>query len=260
MRIDLSGKRVLVTGGNGGLGAAMCRAFAAAGARVGVSYQSGPDKAQAVVDAIKDDGGEATAIRSDVSDPDSVGAMFESLDRAFGGIDILVNNAGIDGVRAAAWDSEVAAWTRVIAVNLTGAYLCAREALRRMVAQRAGVVLNTSSVHERIPWGGYSAYAASKAGLSMMAKTLALEAAPHGVRVLCIAPGAIKTPINRAVWSDPQGYRDLLQKIPLGRIGTPEEIADLAVMLASDRAGYVTGTTVFADGGMTNYPDFSHGG
>jgi NAD(P)-dependent dehydrogenase (short-subunit alcohol dehydrogenase family) len=260
MRIDLSGKRVLVTGGNGGLGAAMCSAFGAAGARVAVSYQSGPDQAQAVVDAIAAGGGEAIAIQGDVSDPASVAAMFAGLDRAWGSIDILVNNAGIDGKRATAWDSEVAAWIKVIAVNLTGAYLCAREALRRMVPQRSGVVINTSSVHERIPWSGYSAYTASKAGLSMMAKTLAQEAAPYGVRVLCIAPGAIRTPINREVWSDPQGYRDLLQKIPLGRIGTPEEIADLAVMLASDRAGYVTGTTVFADGGMTDYPDFAHGG
>lgn len=260
MRIELSGKRVLVTGGNGGLGAALCDAFAAAGARVAVGFQSGPDKAKAIVDTIAGRGGDAIAIRGDVSDPASVAAMFEGLDRALGGIDILVNNAGIDGRRAAAWEADVAAWSKVIAVNLTGAFLCAREALRRMVPQRAGVIINTSSVHERIPWGGYSAYAASKAGLSMMARTLAQEAAPHGVRVLCIAPGAIKTPINREVWSDPDGLRDLLEKIPMGRIGTPEDVANLAVMLASGHAGYVTGTTVFVDGGMTDYPDFAHGG
>jgi NAD(P)-dependent dehydrogenase (short-subunit alcohol dehydrogenase family) len=260
MRIDLSGKRVLVTGGNGGLGAAICGAFAEAGARVAVSFQSGPDKAQSIVKAITGRGGEAIAIQGDVSKPDSVGAMFETLDRAFGGLDILIANAGIDGHRAMAWEADIAAWGKVIDVNLTGAFLCAREALKRMVPQRAGVIISTSSVHERIPWSGYSAYAASKAGLSMMAKTLAQEAAPHGVRVLCIAPGAIKTPINREVWSDPAGLRDLLTKIPMGRIGTPEEVANLAVMLASDRAGYVTGTTVFVDGGMTNYPDFAHGG
>lgn len=260
MLIDLSGKRVLATGGNGGLGAAICNAFAAAHARVAVNFQSAPDEAKALVDAIGGRGGEAMAIRADVTDPASVGAMFETIDRAWNGIDILINNAGIDGHRAMAWEIDIASWTKVIDVNLTGAFLCAREALRRMVPQRSGVVISTSSVHERIPWSGYSAYAASKAGLSMMAKTLAQEAAPHGVRVLCIAPGAIRTPINREVWNDPQGYRDLLRKIPLGRIGTPEDVANLAVMLASDRAGYVTGTTVFVDGGMTDYPDFAHGG
>jgi NAD(P)-dependent dehydrogenase (short-subunit alcohol dehydrogenase family) len=149
---------------------------------------------------------------------------------------------------------------KVIDINLKGAFLCARQALKRMVAQKSGVVLNTSSVHEVIAWTGYSAYTASKAGMSMMAKSLAQEAAPHGVRVLCIAPGAIKTPINETVWSDPQGYKDLLTKIPLGRIGEPEDIGRMAVVLASDIASYVTATTVFVDGGMTDYPSFAHGG
>jgi short-subunit dehydrogenase len=129
-----------------------------------------------------------------------------------------------------------------------------------MVPQKSGVVLNTSSVHEVIAWTGYSAYTASKAGVSMMSKSLAQEAAPHGVRVLCIAPGAIRTPINKAVWSDPETYKDLLTKIPLGRIGEAEDIARMAVVLASDVAGYITGTTVFVDGGMTDYPSFAHGG
>jgi NAD(P)-dependent dehydrogenase (short-subunit alcohol dehydrogenase family) len=260
MLIDFSGKRVLVTGGNGGLGEAICRQFAASGARIAVHYLSGPDAAQALTGAITTAGGEAIAIKADVAKPDEVAAMFAAIDRAFGGIDILIANAGIDGERAVAWDSEVASWTKVIEVNLTGAYLCAREALRRMVPRRSGVIINTSSVHERIPWSGYSAYAASKAGLSMMARTLALEAAPYGVRVLCVAPGAIKTPINRDVWSNPDSARDLLSKIPMGRIGTPEEVAALVAMLASDQAGYVTGTTVFVDGGMTEYPAFAHGG
>jgi NAD(P)-dependent dehydrogenase (short-subunit alcohol dehydrogenase family) len=129
-----------------------------------------------------------------------------------------------------------------------------------MVAQESGVIINTSSVHEVIAWAGYSAYAASKGGLSMMSKTLAQEAAPHGVRVLCLAPGAIRTPINRKVWEDPQNYKDLLSKIPLGRMGAPEDIAGMAVVLASGVASYVTATTVFVDGGMTDYPSFDHGG
>lgn len=121
-------------------------------------------------------------------------------------------------------------------------------------------MLNTTSVHEVIGWTGYSAYTASKAGISMMSKSLAQEAAPHGVRVLCLAPGAIRTPINRPVWEDADGYRDLLTKIPLQRIGEPENVAVMAILLASDAASYVAGTTVFVDGGMTDYPSFAHGG
>lgn len=260
MQIDLRNKRVLVTGGNSGLGAAMARAFAAAGARIAINYLTHADAAEALLAELKEAGREAIGLRADVSDASAVEAMFAALDQAWGGIDVLVCNAGIDGTRATGWEAEIDAWMKVIDVNLKGAYLCARQALRRMVLQGSGVVLNTTSVHEVIPWAGYSAYTASKAGLGMMAKSLAQEAAPFGVRVLCIAPGAVRTPINRTVWEDPEQYRDLLTKIPLGRIGEPEEIADMAVMLASDRAGYLTGSTVFVDGGMTTYPAFAHGG
>jgi len=260
MQIDLSGKRVLITGGNSGLGAAMARAFAEAGARVAVNYLVHPEATDALIAEFGTGGPEHIGIEADISDAASVEAMFSEIDQRFGGLDILVNNAGIDGARAFAWESDVAAWEKVIDINLKGAFLTARQALRRMVPQKSGVIINTSSVHEVIAWSGYSAYAASKAGLSMMAKTLAQEAAPHGVRVLCIAPGAIQTPINQAVWQDPEGYKDLLAKIPLGRVGKPEDIAGMVVVLASDVAAYVTATTVFIDGGMTDYPDFAHGG
>jgi NAD(P)-dependent dehydrogenase (short-subunit alcohol dehydrogenase family) len=260
MHIDLRNKRVLVTGGNSGLGAAMARAFSASGARVAINYVAHADATDALLAELKEAGAEAIGLHADVSDAGAVEAMFAGLDQAWGGIDVLVSNAGIDGVRANGWEAEVDAWSKVIDVNLKGAYLCARQALRRMVPQGSGVVLNTTSVHEEIPWAGYSAYAASKAGLSMMAKSLALEAAPFGVRVLCLAPGAVRTPINRAVWDNPEQYRDLLTKIPLGRMGEAEEIGGMAVMLASDTAAYLTGTTVFVDGGMTTYPAFAHGG
>jgi NAD(P)-dependent dehydrogenase (short-subunit alcohol dehydrogenase family) len=260
MELNLRDKRVLVTGGDGGLGAAMAEAFAAEGARVAIHYHSGAATAEQMAEAFKAKGGDALTVDADVSDADAVEAMFARLDEAWDGIDILVNNAGMDGAPAKAWEIEIADWTRVIEVNLKGAFLCARQALKRMVRQRSGVIVNTSSVHEVIAWSGYSAYAASKAGLSMLARTLAQEAAPFGVRVLCIAPGAIKTPINQAVWSEPEGLKDLLTKIPLGRIGTPEDIAGMAVVLASDVGGYVTGTTVFVDGGMSDYPEFAHGG
>lgn len=260
MKIEFHDRRVLVTGASSGLGRAMALAFAGCGARVVINHRDGGERAEALVEQIRAEGGTAMAVQADVSRPEAVEAMFGQVDAAWGGIDILVNNAGIDGTRATAWAGQVADWQQVVDINLTGAYLCARQALQRMVAQRTGVVLNITSVHERIPWGGYSAYAASKAGLSMMAKSLALEAAPYGVRVLCLAPGAIQTPINEAVWSDPEGYADLLQKIPLGRIGQPEEVAGVAVFLASGLAAYMTGTTIYVDGGMTDYPGFAHGG
>ncbi len=192
--------------------------------------------------------------------PDAVARMFADLDGAWGGIDILVNNAGIDGAHQFAWESDLAAWRKVIEIDLFGAFYCAREALKCMVPQASGVVLNITSVHEVIPWSGYSAYTTAKAGLSMLTRTLAQEAAPHGVRVLALAPGAVKTPINQAVWSDPKMLGDLLEKIPLNRLGNPEEVARMATVLVSDVASYVTGTTVFVDGAMTDYPDFSHGG
>lgn len=260
MEISLAGRRAVVTGANSGIGEAIALAAGAAGAKVAVNYVVHPEAAEAVAAKIREGGGEALAVAADVADAGQVAAMFAQLDRAWGGVDLLVNNAGIDGARAAGWEADPVKWMHVLQVNLFGAFLCAREALKRMTAQKAGVVLNLTSVHERIAWSGYSAYAASKAGLSMLTETLAQEAAPFGVRVVALAPGAIKTPINRSVWSDPKSYADLLEKIPLGRIGTTDEIGRMAVVLLSDAASYVTGTTVFADGGMTDYPSFQHGG
>lgn len=260
MNIDLKGKRVLVTGGNSGLGAAIAKAFAAEGASVAINYLINPDEADALVKQFTAAGGQALGVMADISDPGAVETMFRTIDETWGGIDILINNAGIDGHAAVGWEADPDAWNKVIDINLKGAFLCARAALKRMVPQKSGVILNTSSVHEVIAWTGYSAYTASKAGVSMMSKSLAQEAAPHGVRVLCIAPGAIRTPINKSVWDDPESYRDLLAKIPLGRIGEPEDIANMAVVLASDIASYVTATTIFVDGGMTDYPSFAHGG
>jgi glucose 1-dehydrogenase len=260
MELDLEDKRILVTGGNSGLGAAIADAFAAEGARVAINYRSAPEAAERMAREFKVGGADALAVEADISDAGAVEAMFARLDDAWGGIDVLVNNAGIDGAPAKAWEIDIPAWTEVIEVNLKGAFLCARQALKRMVKQRSGVILNTSSVHEVIAWSGYSAYAASKAGLSMLAKTLAQEAAPFGVRVLSIAPGAIKTAINESVWSDAEGQKDLLTKIPLGRMGTPQDVAGMAVVLASDIGGYVTGTTLFVDGGMSDYPEFAQGG
>ena len=260
MDIRLDGKRALVTGANSGIGRAIALALGEAGARVAVNYVVKPEEAEAVVETIRQGGGQALSVSADVADAEQVEQMYLRIDQALGGVDILVNNAGIDGPSARGWQADPAQWRRVLEVNLVGSFLCAREALRRMVARKSGVVLNLTSVHEVIPWSGYSAYTASKAGLGMLTRTLAQEAGPYGVRVLALGPGAVRTSINESVWKDPGLYADLMEKIPMGRMGTPEEIARMAVVLVSDAAAYVTGTTVFVDGGMTDYPDFSHGG
>lgn len=249
----LAGKRALVTGGNSGIGEAIALELSRAGADVAINYRAHREVAADVVDLIERSGVRGLALRADVSSPQAVAAMFQELDHQWGGLDIFVRNAGVDGPRASARESDPAQWERVLRVNLIGAYFCMREALRRMVGQRSGVIVAISSVHEVIPWSGYSAYAASKAGLGMLVRTMAQEAAPFGVRVFSIAPGVIATPINRDVWSQAESRQDLEAKIPLGRIGSPAEIARLLVALTGDTGSYVTGTTVFADGGMTDY-------
>lgn len=260
MDIRLDNKRALVTGGNSGIGAAIVNALSEAGAKVAINYLSHPDVANDMAQAIWNNGREAITIEADISYPEQVDEMFKKMDDSWGGIDILINNAGIDGAEAFGWKMKIDDFENVIKINLLGNYYCARAALERMTGQKSGVVLATSSVHELIAWTGHSSYTASKAAVGMMNKTLAQEAAPFGVRVLSLAPGAIKSQINENVWSNEAGLADLLEKIPLGRIGSPEEIAKMAVVLVSDVASYVTGRTVYVDGGMTDYPDFAHGG
>jgi glucose 1-dehydrogenase len=260
LNVDLANKRALVTGANSGIGEAIADALAAAGADVAVNYVAHPEAADTLVARLRAMGRRAFTVRADVADSGQVQTMFEMIDADWGGIDIVINNAGIDGPSALAWDADLDEWRRVLQVNLFGAFYCSQQALRRMVPQKTGVIINMSSVHETIPWSGYSAYAASKAAISMLTKTLAQESAPHGVRVLAVAPGAIRTAINQSVWGDPNGLADLERKIPMGRMGNPDEIARLVAVLASDQASYVTGTTLFIDGGMLDFADFAHGG
>ncbi len=260
MNINLDGKRALITGGNSGIGQAIANELSAAGAKVAINYVYNPETTNQMISDIQAKGGEAFGILADISDPQAVETMFQKMDETWGGIDILINNAGIDGAEAKGWDQKIEDWQKVININLLGNYYCARQALKRMIPQKSGVILSTSSVHETIAWTGHSAYTASKAGVGMLTKTLAQEAAPAGVRVLSLAPGAVKTSINKNVWSNEASLKDLLEKIPLGRIGEPTEIARMAIVLVSDVASYITGRTIFVDGGMTDYPDFAHGG
>lgn len=263
----LKDQKALVTGASSGIGEAVARALAASGAAVAINYHSEAEAAGKIVDDIKATNGEAIAIQADVSKEDQVKAMFDQMLKQFGTIDILVNNAGLQKDSAFV-DMTLDHWNSVIGVNLTGQFLCAREAakefLRRGVqphiSSAAGKIICMSSVHEVIPWAGHVNYATSKGGINMMMQSIAQELAPHKIRVNSIAPGAIKTPINKSAWDTPQAEAKLLTLIPSGRVGEPEDIAKAAVWLASDDSDYVYGTTLFVDGGMTLYPGFATGG
>jgi len=263
----LAGQKALVTGANSGLGRAIAIAFGQAGADVMVNWVAGEEAAEAVVDEITRNGGRACAHRADVAREDQVVAMFRRMREEFGTIDILVNNAGLQR-DAAFHDMTLEQWNTVIGVNLTGQFLCAREAIREFlrrgvvpeVSCAAGKIICMSSVHQEIPWAGHANYAASKGGVMMLMESLAQEYAPRRIRVNGIAPGAIRTPINRGAWETRQAYDALMTLIPGNRIGEPEDVARAAVWLASDDSDYVVGATLFIDGGMTLYPGFAHGG
>lgn len=263
----LKNQKALVTGASSGIGEACALALGAAGAAVAVNYLADAGEANRVVDAIRKAGAEAIAVKADVSREDEVQAMFTEMQKEFGTIDILVNNAGLQQ-DAAFHQMTLKQWNIVIGVNLTGQFLCARAAVQEFlrrgvvasVSRAAGKIICMSSVHEVIPWGGHVNYAASKGGVMQLMKSMAQELAPKKVRVNSIAPGAIKTPINRSAWETPEAEKELLSLIPDGRVGTPDDIARAAVWLASDASDYVTGTTLFVDGGMTLYPGFATGG
>lgn len=265
--ISLKGQPALVTGANSGIGCAVAKALAAAGAPVVVNYVVNPEGAEQVVGEIRAAGGEAMAVQADVSREDEVQAMFRKALDAYGTIHILVNNAGLQRDAPFA-DMALRDWNLVLSVNLTGQFLCAREAAREFlrrgvvpdVSPAAGKIICLSSVHEVIPWAGHVNYAASKGGVMMFMKSIAQELAPRRIRVNSICPGAIRTPINTAAWSTPEALASLLTLIPYGRIGEPGDIGRAAVWLASDASDYVTGASLFIDGGMTLFPGFSTNG
>jgi glucose 1-dehydrogenase len=263
----LKGQCALITGANTGIGKAVGVALANEGANVVINYVSHPELASAVVDEIISNGGVAIAFQADVSKEDQVQSMFREMYEQFGTIDILVNNAGLQK------DSPIehmtlADWQLVIDVNLTGQFLCAREAIKEFIrrgivperSRAAGKIICMSSVHEVIPWGGHANYAASKGGIMQLMKSMAQELAPKKIRVNSIAPGAIQTQINHNAWETPEALKSLLTLIPYNRIGQPDDIGRCAAWLACDESDYITGATIFVDGGMTLYPGFSTNG
>ncbi|MFF9646366.1 SDR family oxidoreductase [Kitasatospora aureofaciens] len=263
----LRGQKALVTGANSGIGRATAIGLGRAGADVVVNYVAGREEAEQVVEEISGFGVRAAAYEADVSQEDQVAAMIARMVQEFGTIDILVANAGLQR-DAPFTEMTTAQWQKVLDVNLTGQFLCAREATKEFlrrgvvpeVSRAAGKIICMSSVHQLIPWAGHVNYAASKGGVQMMMATLAQELAPHRIRVNAVAPGAIRTPINRDAWDTPDAEKDLLQLIPYGRVGDPEDIAHAVVGLASDLMDYVVGTTLYVDGGMTLFPGFATGG
>ena len=263
----LRGQKALVTGASSGIGEGVARALGAAGADVVVNYVAQPEIAEGIAGEIARGGVQAMAIRADVSQETQVEAMIDRMVSEWGAIDILVNNAGLQR-DAAFTEMTLEQWNTVIGVNLTGMFLCARSATRAMVKQgvrpgvsrAAGKIVCVSSVHEVIPWAGHVNYAASKGGVKLFMRSLAQEVAPHRIRVNSVAPGAIRTPINRAAWETPEALAALLKLIPYGRIGLPEDIGRVVAWLASDDADYIHGQTIFVVGGMTLYPEFADGG
>ena len=265
--VVLNGQPALVTGANSGIGRAVALGLAASGADVVVNYVVNPTAAEEVAHEIEALGRKAMAIKADVSNEEDVRSMFAKAIEQLGTLHIVVSNAGLQS-DAPFHEMTLAQWSKVIGVNLTGQFLCAREAVRefrrrgivREVSAAAGKLVCMSSVHQEIPWAGHANYAASKGGVMQLMRSVAQEVAPLAIRVNGVAPGAIRTAINRPAWDTKEAYEGLMTLVPYRRIGEPTDIAHAVAWLVSDAADYVTGTTLFIDGGMMLFPGFATGG
>ena len=262
MTDDLSGRAIFVTGGSGGIGEGVAKRLGRAGAKVAVGYHSSEEDAARVCEVIVEAGGQAVAIGGDVSDEADVERAFAEAAEALGPLYGVVVNAGLQA-DADVEEMSLDQWRKVMKVDLDGAFLTARAFLRALGDARPaegsaarGNVVFVTSVHQFIPWAGHANYAAAKGGVKLFMESLAQEVACQGVRVNAVAPGAIKTPINEDVWSDEEARKKLLELIPYGRLGRPEDVANAVAWLMSDQSDYVTGTTLTVDGGMGLYPGF----
>lgn len=263
----LNGKVALVTGGSSGIGQAIAVRLGHEGAAVAINYLSVLEDAQQTEDMIRSVrecadvirqrcGAAVALVQADVAKEDDVERMVETVIGQLGGIDVLINNAGIQ-IPGDSHEIGIGAFDKVLAVNVRGAYLCARAAIRHFVAEdKPGVIVNVSSVHQTIPKPRFVGYSVSKGGMQNLTRTLALEYAGRGIRVNAIGPGATITPINRAWIDDPEKKAMVERHIPMGRAGTAEEMAAVTAFLCSDDAAYITGQTLYVDGGLTLYPDF----
>jgi len=260
----LKEKNVLVTGGSSGIGQAIAVRFAEYGSNVAINYLREPEEARetedqvhACIGKVQHEGVQDLLVRGDVSSEDDVVRMVAETIEGLGGVDVLVNNAGIQISRPSA-ELSSEDFDKVLAVNLRGSFLCAREAIRHfLAAEKPGVIVNISSVHQLIPKPNYLGYSTSKGGMQNMTRTLALEYAAKGIRVNGVGPGATVTPINRAWIDDPERRRQVEEHIPMQRAGDADEMAGVTAFLASDDAAYITGQTIFVDGGLTLFPSFS---
>jgi len=269
MEVSLRNQVAIITGASSGIGAGIAKSIASAGATVIINHSSekSKDEAQKVLDDIQKNGGEGMVCQCDVSKEDEVVKMFKDVISTYGTVDILVNNAGIQK-DAKFIDMTLEEWDTVMGVNLRGQFLCSREAIKEFLRRgidktrsvACGKIIHISSVHEIIPWAGHANYAASKGAIKMLMQTLAQEHGADKIRVNSICPGAIQTPINKDAWETPDAMNDLLKLIPYNRIGQPEDVGNLAAFLASDLADYISGTSIFIDGGMTSLESFSNGG
>lgn len=265
----LKGQVAIITGASSGIGAGVAKSLALAGATVVVNYpsESSKEAADAVLSEITNEGGTGIVAQCDVTKEDQVSKMFADVVAQFGTVDILINNAGLQR-DAKFHEMTLEQWNTVISVNLTGQFLCAREAIREFlrrgprpeVSAATGKIICMSSVHELIPWGGHVNYATSKGGVKMLMQSLAQEYGDRRIRVNSICPGAIQTPINKSAWETPQALNSLMTLIPYNRIGQPADIGNLAVFLASDQSDYITGASIFIDGGMTVFEGFASNG
>ncbi|UPQ77393.1 glucose 1-dehydrogenase [Chryseobacterium nepalense] len=269
MEISLKNQVAIVTGASSGIGSGIAKSLAAAGATVIVNHSSehSADEAGKILKEITDAGGNGMIYQCDVSSEEQVVKMFQQVILQFGTVDILINNAGVQK-DAKFTEMTLDQWNTVININLTGQFLCAREAIKEFLRRgidpsrsiACGKIIHISSVHEVIPWAGHANYAASKGAIRMLMQTLAQEYGADKIRVNSICPGAIQTPINKNAWSTPESMNALMKLVPYNRIGQPEDIGNLAVFLASDHADYISGASIFVDGGMTTFESFSTGG
>ena len=251
--MDLTGKVALVTGAGSGIGHAIAKLFGQKGAHVAVNYFGYESEAKQLAEELSRHCARSIALKADVSNGAAVLEMVDTVRRELDGIDILVNNAGIE-MPAAILDVTEESWDRMLQVDLKGAFLCLQACARVMRDQgRGGSIVNISSVHEDLPFPGFAPYCAAKGGLRMLMRNAAIELAPFRIRVNNVAPGAIATPINRATLEDPEKLAILRQIVPLQRMGEPEEVAQVALFLASEASSYVTGSTYYVDGGMVRY-------